>query len=449
MSNHLLFISIFHCCLIFLASANSSFRNFLSSSRNLAWNFEEDSKEILSDPMNSSYFSQKKFKKTFKFIHNNSKVVYIQLNFTKITSKTNFPLISLSDNIGYQQYDFKSFFAKKTIHYLEYKKIKSNSNEKILYLTIFNLFTNSEESDDFLEYFITMRKGNLWWSNFYEIWGNRDCKDNPLILHAHYINLEENYHFELKKGKMKYFYSNFKKKIKDSKLFIKNSELLVFLNVTVQIENEKKHSVFLNSASFYFFEKNLSFPDYYYDDDHLSFILFAPLNNKCDEISLDLTISSNEFKKSSEWNIAVILVILVQFLALMGLVLMSLCVYLRRRNKDANEKLTKEILNLYFPTSKFEFFNKNSNNSKQCVICLQEFIISDVCRELYCLHLFHENCLDNWILIHHTCPVCRKKYMKSILAQEKVIYLEKLKAMVVSSSRNSGQFTNHENIGFI
>ena len=431
----MLSIYVFYCFLIILASANSSFRTFLSSSsRNLALNFEEDSKETISDSMNSSYFFQNKFKKTFKFLHNNSKSVYIRVNFTKITSNTNFPLISLSDDKGYNHYDFESFFAKNTTHYLEYK-ICSNLNEKFLYLTVFNLFTNSESSEDFLEYFITMRTGLLWKGGCDEIWGNSDCEDNPLILQPNYIKFEENYQYTLKKGEMKYFYSNFPKKMSDSQLILKNSELLVFLNVSMQIENESQHRVFLNSAGFYFFEEKLNFPDYYYYDDHLSFILFAPLNDKPNEISVNLTISANDYNKSIEFSKTVAVILILGIIICAG----KLCLLFLEFITFKYKKLTKRIMNLYFPAKTFEFFRKNSNNSEECVICLQEFINGDMCRELYCLHLFHESCLDPWILINQTCPVCRKEYNKSILDQEKILYIEKIKANVLANSRNSGK----------
>ncbi len=475
----MLFFYVFHCFLIIFVSTNSSFLAYPSSYlRNMALNFDSEPNETLSPSKNSSYFSQNKFKKSFKFLHNDSEAVFIQINFTKITSKTNFPLISLSNHcencsdfsenlnnsfnanaLPYDQFDFESFFARKTTHYLEYNKYFYN-HEEVLYLTIFNLFTNSEEFDNFLEYFITMRTGNLT-TPCYEIWGDSECEYKAFILQPNEIKLRENYQFQLKNGEMKYFYSNFMKNISDSQLFIKTSNFLVFLKVmNIEKESENEHKVYLNSAGFYYFEKNFSFPDYYYYDDHLSFILFAPfkrLNETTDEISINIRISeknsdlNDEIEQNKLRNI-------VYTISILGITAILLCIFLsllnsyfkfrreRTYRENNEEKLTKEDLNNYFTAKNLEFFKKNSNYSRECAICLQDFTNDDMCRELYCLHLFHETCIDIWIILHQTCPVCRKEYKKSILEKEKDIYLEKMKAIMGASCRNSGHnlLSTHE-----
>lgn len=47
------------------------------------------------------------------------------------------------------------------------------------------------------------------------------------------------------------------------------------------------------------------------------------------------------------------------------------------------------------------------NNS--CSICLQDFHEGEITRELpNCKHLFHLLCIDGWLIIQASCPVCRK-----------------------------------------
>ncbi|KAK8791958.1 hypothetical protein WA158_005335 [Blastocystis sp. Blastoise] len=48
--------------------------------------------------------------------------------------------------------------------------------------------------------------------------------------------------------------------------------------------------------------------------------------------------------------------------------------------------------------------------SPLCSICLNKYKLSDTIRLLYCHHIFHKDCIDTWLLIHNTCPICRKEY---------------------------------------
>ena len=44
-----------------------------------------------------------------------------------------------------------------------------------------------------------------------------------------------------------------------------------------------------------------------------------------------------------------------------------------------------------------------------CSICLADYKPMDVIRLLpTCSHLFHVSCVDTWLKVHPTCPVCRK-----------------------------------------
>ncbi|XP_023767607.1 RING-H2 finger protein ATL70 [Lactuca sativa] len=46
--------------------------------------------------------------------------------------------------------------------------------------------------------------------------------------------------------------------------------------------------------------------------------------------------------------------------------------------------------------------------SAGCSICLADYKPADVIRLLpECSHLFHVSCVDTWLRVHPTCPVCR------------------------------------------
>ncbi|KAL9164069.1 hypothetical protein ABFS82_06G082000 [Erythranthe guttata] len=54
--------------------------------------------------------------------------------------------------------------------------------------------------------------------------------------------------------------------------------------------------------------------------------------------------------------------------------------------------------------------HKNINESyvSACSICLADYEEADLIRLLpSCGHLFHLKCIDPWLIVHPTCPVCR------------------------------------------
>jgi hypothetical protein len=55
--------------------------------------------------------------------------------------------------------------------------------------------------------------------------------------------------------------------------------------------------------------------------------------------------------------------------------------------------------------------NINSSSSCCCSICLMDYKEADLLRMLPgCGHLFHVMCVDPWLRMNLTCPVCRKTY---------------------------------------
>lgn len=46
-------------------------------------------------------------------------------------------------------------------------------------------------------------------------------------------------------------------------------------------------------------------------------------------------------------------------------------------------------------------------NSESCAVCLETYKPKDVARVLRCKHLFHQVCVDPWLLKNQTCPVCK------------------------------------------
>jgi len=64
-----------------------------------------------------------------------------------------------------------------------------------------------------------------------------------------------------------------------------------------------------------------------------------------------------------------------------------------------------------------------AEDKKCCSICLSDYKESEVVRVMPdCTHMFHRNCIDEWLRLHATCPICRTSPLPSLhsspLAQE-------------------------------
>ncbi|XP_015914444.1 E3 ubiquitin-protein ligase arkadia-C isoform X2 [Parasteatoda tepidariorum] len=51
--------------------------------------------------------------------------------------------------------------------------------------------------------------------------------------------------------------------------------------------------------------------------------------------------------------------------------------------------------------------NENEDNLEKCTICLCEFEDDENVRRLPCMHLFHIECVDQWLTTNKRCPICR------------------------------------------
>ena len=54
---------------------------------------------------------------------------------------------------------------------------------------------------------------------------------------------------------------------------------------------------------------------------------------------------------------------------------------------------------------------KFSFNQNNCSICLEKFLEKDNITYLPCLHLFHENCIFEWLKRKKNCPICKYKIL--------------------------------------
>ncbi|CAN1291041.1 Probable E3 ubiquitin-protein ligase ATL44 [Linum perenne] len=52
---------------------------------------------------------------------------------------------------------------------------------------------------------------------------------------------------------------------------------------------------------------------------------------------------------------------------------------------------------------------ETENKSGECAICLEDYNVGDSCRIMpSCSHMFHLHCIDNWLRLKISCPICRR-----------------------------------------
>ena len=64
------------------------------------------------------------------------------------------------------------------------------------------------------------------------------------------------------------------------------------------------------------------------------------------------------------------------------------------------------------PETRIEDINKLDTEKKNCVICLEDFKNGENVINLPCIHLFHKNCIKNWLKNQNSCPICKFKLTK-------------------------------------
>jgi len=56
----------------------------------------------------------------------------------------------------------------------------------------------------------------------------------------------------------------------------------------------------------------------------------------------------------------------------------------------------------HLPTGTYD----GTKKKKECVICMMDFQVGDSLRFLPCMHTYHQDCIDDWLVRSFTCPSC-------------------------------------------
>eukprot|EP00212_Chloropicon_laureae_P002027 CAMPEP_0197486306 /NCGR_PEP_ID=MMETSP1311-20131121/1237_1 /TAXON_ID=464262 /ORGANISM="Genus nov. species nov., Strain RCC856" /LENGTH=351 /DNA_ID=CAMNT_0043029319 /DNA_START=107 /DNA_END=1158 /DNA_ORIENTATION=+ len=63
----------------------------------------------------------------------------------------------------------------------------------------------------------------------------------------------------------------------------------------------------------------------------------------------------------------------------------------------------------------FKLGRSNKYHTTECSVCMEKFAEGDMVRRLPgCGHMFHQSCVDEWLSLHPSCPICRKNTRQAL-----------------------------------
>lgn len=80
----------------------------------------------------------------------------------------------------------------------------------------------------------------------------------------------------------------------------------------------------------------------------------------------------------------------------------------RDRNRSENTQYPTFTKQDYASLPEAKIIQKQIDTKEECSICFEIFQFEESVTQLHCEHLFHKNCITQWLELSHTCPVCRK-----------------------------------------
>lgn len=83
-------------------------------------------------------------------------------------------------------------------------------------------------------------------------------------------------------------------------------------------------------------------------------------------------------------------------------------IYSSGTNEETAPNITEAIINSRYPHTRYD--SKSQFSQETCSVCLEDFTVGVLIRQLGCKHIFHKDCICDWLLEHHRdprCPLCK------------------------------------------
>ncbi|XP_052776619.1 RING finger protein 11-like [Mya arenaria] len=82
--------------------------------------------------------------------------------------------------------------------------------------------------------------------------------------------------------------------------------------------------------------------------------------------------------------------------------------------EEEQVKIAKRLgLINHLPTG---IYDGTSKKGKECVICMGDFSVGEQLRILPCMHSYHKDCIDDWLMRSFICPSCMEPVDAALLS---------------------------------
>ncbi|CAK69365.1 unnamed protein product (macronuclear) [Paramecium tetraurelia] len=123
--------------------------------------------------------------------------------------------------------------------------------------------------------------------------------------------------------------------------------------------------------------------------------------------------NTSDVVQYSEYNteqpqILIVVIVLVTILSL--IIIFIIVVYILKKKSSVKQQNNVNQIQYFMPVQQFLSVTDRKSSQKDeqfCSICLELFKPDSNVRITYCEHIFHVNCLQNWMRKNKICPLCR------------------------------------------